>query len=430
MARADAELTTKELQELRRKKLEQIEGKPVAAGKSNRELGKPIPDSGVEQLDLHLRPPRSPQPEYHLDGYSDIKDFQGVIANSDAERDKLSSLFTAWENIPKYNGSAISGIGSSSSSDLDIVNHKFSHDGDEYEMVLTPAKLQEQQGNVLTKVEYYPGLTEELVEMVLVKMAMDETDLYDDPNLSAGRAYGVSFSLSGLRAALTAEKKTRSYAEIVRSLNILNKCSLELRINGVKSASAPIFPELFSSTERGHKPTDPSGRWAVRFHPLISMAISNRNYRQYNIKRLLCTDSKAALFLSKMVLTQARNLAKEIPFRISYQEFVRHSGELNYTRRSDGIRKFKAIINSLIKQGTLSEANYREIRGWRNRIEDLEVELFGSKDLISEIKQGHLKEKLVLQRYEEERLRLEKREQAKDQRRRSKKPPEVTAEQA
>lgn len=396
----------KALQKRRQLTLQEIEGTPVSRG-----LGKPLPAGGVQQLDLQLRPPRNPQPEYFKDGYSELMDFQGVVANTDEERDKISSLFTAWENIPKYNCSAISGNGSNSTSDLEIINHKFVHDGDEYEMVLTPAHIQEKVGGVERNAHYYPGLTEELVEMMLVKMAMDEAKLYDDPNLSAGRAYGVSFSLAGLRSALTEQKKTRSYTEIVKSLNILHKCNLELRVNGIKSASAPILPELYTYAERGFKKTDPNARWAVRFHPLISMAINNRNYRQFNFERLLCTESKAALILSKMVLTQARNLSEHHPFRISYLDFVLHTGELNYKRRNDGIRKFRKVVDSLIRLGTLSHAIPKEIRGWRSRIEDIEFELYGSKELISEIKKGHLKERIVLERYEEERIRLEKREQ-------------------
>ncbi len=402
-----------ELQKRRQKTLERLEGKPVEKAKPNSNNRPVIPRGGVGQLNLGLLDPRNPQEEYFADGYADLQDFQGVIANKVSDREKLSSLFTAWENIPKYNGSALAGVSSGVSEPLDIVTHKFIHDGDEYEMVLTPAQLQKKVKGKLVSQFHYPGLTEEFVELVLVQMSMEEAKLFDDPNLNSGRAYGVSFSLSGLKNAMSAQKKTRSYTELVQALNVLHKSNLELRVNGVKSASAPILPELYSYAERGYKKTDPSARWAARFHPLISMAISSRNYRQYNIERLMCTNSKAALNLSKMVLTQARNLSDEHPYRITYQEFVRHCGELNYSRRSDGIRKFINVAKALKTHGTLSRIEERKIRGWRNRVEDIELSLYGSKELIQEIKAGHVKERLVMERYEAEKKRLERQERSR-----------------
>jgi len=144
------------------------------------------------------------------------------------------------------------------------------------------------------------------------------------------------------------------------------------------------------------------------------MSINNRNYRQYNITRLMDTKTRAALSLSKMLLTQARNLSTEHPFRINYTDFVKHCGELNYTRRSDGIRKFVQTAESLKKFGTLSEVKVNKMFGSRsNRVVDVELELYGSENLIREIKAGHVKERIVLEQYEKERLRLEKEEAEK-----------------
>lgn len=382
-----------------------------ALDKGNGADRSPLPKKGVSQLNLQFLDPLNPQDEYFSSEYPELRDFQGVIANRLDERENLSSLFTAWDSIPKYNGQALAqGDGESRdhSQALEIVTHRFVHGNDEYEMVLTPAQIQEKEkGRKERNAFYYPGISEEYVELQLVKMAMDDAKLFDDPMQDTGRAYGALFSLSGLRTAMSNHGKTRSYAELYRSLQILHKCNLELRVNGQKSASAPILPELYNYHENGFKKTDPSARWAARFHPLISMAINSRSYRQYNIERLLCTNSKASLCLSKHLLTQARNLSETHPCRISYLDFVRHYGELNYSRRNDGIRKFIAVAKSLKKFGTLHSVEVKKICGPRNRVEDVELALYGSSKLISEIKAGHLKERLIMERYQQEKARLE-----------------------
>lgn len=370
-----------------------------------------MPKGSDKQMNLHLLDPPDPQPEYFQEEHSALRAFQGVLANKLQDRERLSNLFTAWSSIPKYNGAALAGKSHSIEEPLPILTHKFLHDGDEFEMVLTPAQLKEEiDGKEVTSF-YYPGLTEEYVELALVKMAMEEAQLYQPHRKGDSYSYGASFSLNGLRNFMSSQKKSRTYPEMVRSLKILNKCNLEVVINGVSTASAPILSEMLTHTQNGYKNSDPGSRWSVRFHPLISMSINNRNYRQYNIERLMDTKTRAALSLSKMLLTHARNLSAEHPFRIKYTDFVKHCGELNYARRSDGIRKFIATGESLKEFGTLSAVKVHRIYGTRkNRVVDVELQLFGSESLIREIKAGHVKEKIVIEQYEKERLKLEMKE--------------------
>lgn len=407
-ARVPTQEEMKELQRRRQVLLRENEDLFSSAPESSPSV---MPKRSDKQMNLYLLDPAEPQVEYFEDDHCALRAFQGVIANKLQDREKLSNLFTAWSSIPKYNGAALAGKSQSVGEPLPILTHRFIHDGDEFVMKLTPAQIQEVVDGKEESVFYYPGITEEYLELSLVKMAMERAKLFEPHRKGDGYAYGATFSLSGLRNFMSAQKKGRTYPEIVKSLDILNKCNLEVIINGESTASAPILPEKLSHTQNGYKNADPSSRWSCRFHPLISTSINNRNYRQYNITRLMDTKTRAALSLSKMLLTQARNLSSEHPFRIFYTDFVKHCGELNYTRRSDGIRKFIRTAESLKKFGTLSEVRVKKIFGSRsNRVVDVELELFGSDGLIKEIKAGHVKERIVLEQYEIERKRLEKQE--------------------
>ncbi|WP_147273726.1 hypothetical protein [Vreelandella rituensis] len=378
--------------------MSEIDGAPVTSDDQSDPV---IPPGGVAQLNLGLLAPPDPQPEFFEKDSSALQDFQGVVANNYRERDGLSNLFSLWDNIPRFSGLALQGRFKSEPGEepLEIFSHKFEFGDQVCEMVLTPAQINETINGKLCSVFYYPGLTEELLELSLVKMAMDRTELFKS-DVGPDRAYGVSFSLSSLRTFMSANKRGRTYPELIRSLQILHKCNLEVRINNVLLASGPILPDLYSYSQRGFKRNDPNATWAARFHPMISMSIEDRAYRQYSIERLMCTHSKSALVLSKILVTRARNISTTVPFRISYLEFVRHCGELQYSRRSDGIRKFIQVAESLKKFGTLSRVESKKVIGERGKVIDVELALYGSASFIQEVKASHLKERVVSERQE------------------------------
>lgn len=353
-----------------------------------------------------LLPPLDPQEDYYTNPV--IQDFQSLATNSYDDRERLSNMFVDWELIPRYNGAKLAGVSAKGSqAPLPIISH---HCDTQYDvkMVLTPAQLKEKGSETEQAKFYYPGETEKLVEWALVKMATESAECVEKIGTGGSSEYGVSFSLSGLRNMMYSYQRGRSYKELVRALEIMNRCHLEVVVGGKATAQGAILTSLKTYSDNAYKKNSPNSRWQATFHPLINFSIENRSYRQYNLERLMTTRTNAASELCKMILTRGRNISKTIPFKKSYREFSEGTGLLKTKRRSDGIRAFKQMISSLIDDGTLDRVEYKEIRGKRNRVEDIEASLYGSNALISEIKAGHYRENQLSKKGQSELLLTER----------------------
>jgi len=389
----------KEFQKARQEMLKRTEGKPV----DGRVIPKGGARGGAHQLALGLVPPRDPQPEFFEEGYDSIRAFQSPLANSQQERDKLSNLFNLWESIPKYSGSALAATPSRRVGEpLPIVKHQFEHDGDVFEMKLTPAQFQENIDGKETNVFYYPGTNEELVEMMLVKFAMERAEIFETGELpkkggEKNHSYGVAFSLSSLREFMDSHKKGRTYKEIRHALHVLHKTNLEVSVNGKMMASASLLPELYTYAQRGFKKHDPASQWAARFHPMVSNAINNGTYRQFNLERLLKTRSKLALCLSKIILSNPSNISTTTPLRLNYLDFVAKTGELQYSRRNEGVRKFIEIAKTLKDYGMVSEINVERAKSRNGKIFDATLEIYATEDFVKEIRASYKRNQLLAQ---------------------------------
>lgn len=409
----------KEFQEARKKVLERTEGKPVS--------GRVIPGGGARggahQLALGLVPPRDPQPEFFEEGHDSLRAFQSPLANSQLERDKLSNLFNLWESIPKYSASALAGKHARSVGEpLPIIKHQFEHDGDVFEMKLTPAQFQEEVDGKETNVFYYPGANEELVEMMLIKFAMEKAEIFEPTDASKNKSaekhsYGVAFSLSSLREFMYSHRKARTYNEIRHALHVLHKTNLEVSVNGKMMASASLLPELYTFAQRGFKKHDPASQWAARFHPMVSSAINNGTYRQFNLDRLLKTRSKLALCLSKIILASPRNISTTTPLRLNYLDFVAKTGELQYSRRNEGVRKFIDIAKTLKKYGMVSEVSVELAKNRNGKIFDATLEIFATEDFVKEIRASYKRNQLLA---ENPFVQIERLKKAKESKRQAK----------
>lgn len=338
-----------------------------------------------------LLPPYDPQEEYYTNPA--IKDFQDLAVNHQSEREQVSNMFSDWELFPRYNGAKLAGVSSRGSlKPLPIISHICDPHRD-VKMVLTPAQLKETTKDGDVTRFYFPDETEKLVEWALVKMATENAEcLRQQGNIGSGYVYGVQFSLSGLRSMMYSYRRGRKYGDIVRALEIMNRCHLEIQVEGKATAQGPLLTSLKSYTDNAYKKNSPESKWMVTFHPLINMSIESRAYRQHNFERLMTTRSAAAAELYKEMLIRGRNISRTIPYRKSYLEFSRTTGLLNTKRRSDGIRAYREIIDELISNDALSRVEYESIHGKRKRVDDVIAHLYPSDDLIREIKASHYRD--------------------------------------
>ena len=166
---------------------------------------------------------------------------------------------------------------------------EFQHRGHTYTRIISPARVTDADGKDR---DYYPSAGEELIEDALRKLATEQkAGFFDKPNFSSG----VMFTLYQLCEELSKRGHTRSYQEIVQSLNVLSQCIVEIRphADGESKIVAPCLPSL-AAVSRAKLSQDPKARWVVQFHPLVTGSIDDVTYRQYNYALMMGHSSQLA----------------------------------------------------------------------------------------------------------------------------------------
>ena len=143
--------------------------------------------------------------------------FRAFLCNGVVEHDRLSNAIDLWDSIPRYSVSRRAmDKARKAQGMLPLLKVDFHYKGSPFKAVIRPARIEQKDG---TTKEYYPSANEELVEDALRKIAADQqSGFFDKPNYRSG----VVFSLHMLREELKHRGHTRSYQEIVLSLDILS----------------------------------------------------------------------------------------------------------------------------------------------------------------------------------------------------------------
>jgi hypothetical protein len=310
--------------------------------------------------------------------------FQTFLCNTELERDKLSNTIDLWDSIPKYSVSrqAMNKLRVNGGF-LELLELEFKYRGKMLRVVIQPARIKEEDG---TARDYYPGANEELVEDALRKIAADQYQGYfDKDNVRSG----VAFSLYMLRQELAKRGHTRSYQEIIKSLNILSGSMIEIRSSDGREPDAfartNYFPALAAVSK--HKlEQDPSSKWVVQFHPLITQSIAALTYRQYNYHQMMAHSTQIARWLYKYLSLRYTGANYVNDFKIEYSRIKRDSAMINYKRERDGVSAVDNAFLELQEHSVITRFEKRNVRGSRGKIQDVLYVLYPSPDFIREMK--------------------------------------------
>lgn len=337
----------------------------------------------------------------------ELRDFQSSLTNTAQERENTSNLLHFWERIPRYHCGYIRGVTNSTDpKQVDIVNYTFEDNGERYTLEMTPAQVRVEDDGVEQTLFCYPDNTDELVELALIKIAMENGDILENnttvrPGGKGGRfpSYGVHFTINQLMEMLRTWNRSRTYASIRRSLDVLHKCNLSIEADSHRgiSASAPILSELISYKQNGFRGYDRNGYWTARFHPIVSLGIHAGLYQQFNLYRTATLKSNVAQAVAKLIVLEGRNISASTPYVLHFSRFRKMTGMLNYKRVGQARSKFCTDIKVLIKKGMLADVEFVEIKRGK-RVVDIEARMYASPTLVKEMKASHKRNSILQQR--------------------------------
>lgn len=385
----------------------------AAAEPENLELDLPLPASGdpVEVADmptLRMAEAARPAPVVRtLEGQC-LRDFQSSLTNTVTEREQTSNLLHFWERIPRYHCGDIQGVDSSTDpKELGVARYTFEDNGERYIVEITPAHIVQKKDGVEQHLFCYPDSTDELVELALIKLAMDGGDILRAAGGKTGKeglagkvpSYGVHFTINQLMDLLRSWNRSRTYAAVRRSLDVLHRCNVKIESGaaGGGGVSATILPELISYKQNGFRHNDRNGYWTAQFHPIVSLGIHAGLYQQYNLQRTASLRSSVSLAVAKLVVLEGRNISTSTPFTLAFSRFRETTGMLHYKRLSQALKKFRDDIESLIGEGMLSRVEFHEVKRGK-RVIDIEARLYASDSLVKEMKASHRRASIIQMR--------------------------------
>lgn len=317
---------------------------------------------------------RFDNPQLHL--------FQTFLANTDGEREDLSNAIDLWDSVPRYCGAR--SMAARERVNGRLGNHKavFHYRGMNCTGTIRPGSYDDPDG---VKRDYFPGVTEEILEDALRKLAIEQNaGFFDQPNLQSG----VVFTLHQLRNELKERGHTRSYQEIVKALYVLLRSTIQIEAdsNGVISQESGYISGL-TVVSRNKLKEDPQSRWQLRFHPLVTESINRLTYRQFNYAKLMSLKSQLARWLLKYLVLKYTFASIVHPFEIRFTTIKRDSGLLDgYKVKRQAVQAAREAFDELTQEGVLLSVKTDTVLGPRAKVLDVVFTLTPSLDFVREAK--------------------------------------------
>ena len=312
--------------------------------------------------------------------------FRSFLGNGNQGCDRLSNTFDLWDSVPRYAMSRqqMTKIRKEKGF-LSVQKVAFQYRSRPLEARIQAARIIDEKTG--TETDYYPSANEELVEDALRKIADEQRNAFF--NKESYRS-GVVFTLHMLREELKKRGHTRSYQEIVLSLKILARSSIEIITTDGKDGEGFTINGYFSGLSAVSKnkiAEDPEAKWIVQFHPLVTQAIDALTYRQFNYAQMMSHRTQLARWIHKQLSLKFTFASLMTSFEMRYSTIKRDSALLEgYRQERQAIVKLDEAWDELKASGVLMSVSKSEIRGPRAKLEDVVYTIKASINFVTEMK--------------------------------------------
>ena len=182
--------------------------------------------------------------------------------------------------------------------------------------------------------------------------------------------------------------KTRSYAQIKQSLEILSLSVFEVELTKEDKKhlayTNPIINDMTRITRQDYL-DDPSSMWCVRLPAIVSKSVNELSYRQFNYGTLMNLSTPLARWFMKRLSHNFTNAGLLQSYDILHSSVARDSGLLNHPRMSRNIKDVEAALKELQNQGVLlSFKGDKRMEG--RKIVDVYYHLTPSSEFVKETK--------------------------------------------
>jgi len=268
-----------------------------------------------------------------------------VAPNNDAS--VLSNLINVWDLAPKY---YVSKRGKYRHESLDKVKSRKAQitlNNDVIDIDISPAFIEEEEGFVA----YFPSESEEIIEHVMRKILLEQSyGIHSDKP----KETWVRYTVRMVRKELKKLGKTRSHAEILKSIEILSRCNIKIRRNGQTIQSGAIFKEKIDADNQDYSKQNPNLLSAIQLPKIITSSINKLDFKQYNYYLTNSLKTQLSRWLMRRLSLYFINAGGLIQtYEIKYSQIINDSCLLNGTRKDKNRQKIMNSINELIENKVL-----------------------------------------------------------------------------
>lgn len=251
---------------------------------------------------------------------------------------------------------------------LDTLSRSFQHRGQEYQLMIRPARVRDRHGY---EREYYPTQREDLIEQALRKLATNpKNGIYLSGNLA------VQFSLSELSRELERTGHGMSYSSLKQGLEINNATHTTLAGQDTTPVvSSTIFPVFIHANRQQWEESPSTAKCYVKFHPLVTISVDELSHRQLDYETMMQFRFALSYWLFKRLshLYTFADFTK--PYSIRLTTIVRDSDMVPSPNPSDNLKRVRRTLEEFQQQRVLMCCDESVKRGPNNRIIDVTFSL-------------------------------------------------------
>ena len=310
----------------------------------------------------------------------------------DVDVDDYSNTVELYDAVPKYFASKkrMSELRRDGQF-LTSLRREFKHRGKSYQVKITPARIEEEDGS---EKEYYPSWREELVEEALKKIATDQLN-----GVYLNDTAGVQFTLYELRKELRSRGHSIRLDDLIKSLTVCRRSNVVISAQANNDAElvmdSSIFPTLIIVKRRDWERNPKRTRCYVQFNPLVTYSINNLAYRQLDYVKFMTFKRQLSRWLHKRLSHNYVQASLTEPYRIKMTTIVRDSALVNAKEVRHKMRYIDESLEELEEKAVLLSCDKKIIKGERGRIEDITYTLVPHPAFINQVKKANRRKRYL-----------------------------------
>jgi hypothetical protein len=289
-----------------------------------------------------------------------------------------------YDFMPKYVWKGQEKLRRENSGFLPIFERSFECRGQSYTLFIHSAGIMDEKTGEAKY--FYPGETEEIVEDVLRKLAIENGGIFLDDQA------GLTFTIHQIRNELREIGHQRTFEEIKRALHILALTRYELSSANEKSGKKDKI--IFSSIENlGLRGSEGETQTFVVFSPLVTESVKKLTFRLYNYKRVMRYKSLIARQLHKRMAHHFTQASIANKYSINLTTMIRDFGLTPQSSLGKNLDHIEAALEEMKSNEANVILKYDFNRVYdvkkKHKLVDVQIEIVPTNEFAQEVKKAN-----------------------------------------